>query len=371
MNKTNKITHLTSAHPRYDIRIFLKMCRSLAKHGYTTSLVVADGLGNETKDKVNIIDVGPKEGGRFSRMTKTVDKVFKQAVVLDSDIYHLHDPELIPIGIKLKKLGKLVIFDAHEDLPKQILGKPYLNRVNKIILSRIFTIYEKLVCGKFDAIIAATPIICEKFLKINKKSVNINNFPFLEELDCKVDWNDRCPEVSYIGGIDAIRGIRELVESFNYTKDVRLNLAGAFGEAHVESSVKELPAWSNVNYYGQVERSKVADLLSRSKAGLVTFLPLPNHIDSQPNKMFEYMSAGLPVICSHFPLWKEIIVKNQCGLCVDPNKPRQIAEAINFINENPGLSQEMGRRGREAIESTYNWSQEESKLIELYRDLSK
>lgn len=371
MNNTTKITHLTSAHPRYDIRIFLKMCRSLAKHGYATSLVVADGLGDEVNSQVNIIDVGPKKGGRFSRMTKTVDKVFKQAVLLDSDIYHLHDPELIPIGLKLKKLGKLVIFDAHEDLPKQILGKPYLNGISKVILSTIFTFYEKLVCHKFDAIITATPIIRDKFLKINKNSLDINNFPFREELDLKVDWKEKCSEVSYIGGIDAIRGIQELVEAFNYTNNVKLNLAGVFGESHVESSVKQSSAWSNINFHGQVDRSEIAKILGRSKAGLVTFLPLPNHIDSQPNKMFEYMSAGLPVICSDFPLWKEIIVKNKCGLCVDPNDPKQIAEAINFINENPELSQEMGRKGREAIESTYNWYHEEVKLIELYRVLKK
>jgi len=365
-----KVAHLTSAHPRYDTRIFIKMCSSLASHGYDVSLVVADGSGDEVKNGVSIFNVGLKAGSRLLRMTKTVSRVFEKAKALDADIYHLHDPELMLIGVRFKKLGKKVIFDAHEDLPKQLLGKPYLNKPAKIILSKTFELFERLVCTKFDAIIAATPFIRDKFLSINKMTVDVNNFPILDELSNTTDWLEKHNEVAYVGGIAKIRGIEEIVLSIDDTKNVRLNLAGEFSEKDVEEKVKSHSSWSKVNELGFLNRQQVNELLSRSKAGLVTLHPVINYIDALPVKMFEYMAAGLPVIASDFPLWRDIVEGNNCGLCVDPLDPKAIGEAIQYIIEHPEEAERMGKNGRKTVEEKYNWSIEEQKLLVLYEELS-
>jgi len=364
-----KVTHLTSVHSRYDTRIFLKECSSLAKK-YQVSLIVADGKRDEVKNGVAIYDVG-KAKGRLNRIFQTTKKILKKAIALDSDIYHLHDPELIPIGLKLKKMGKKVIFDAHEDLPKQILTKPYLSPILLRRLSKIIAKYEAWSCSKFDYIVTSTPIIRDKFLQFNPHTLDIKNFPILEELTSEsIKWDEKKNEICYIGGITQSRGIKEIVQALGYIeKDIKLNLAGNFIERDIEKEVKGYKEWSKVKEYGFVDRQKIVQILRDSKVGLVTLHPLISYQESLPIKMFEYMAVGIPVVASNFSLWQEIIDKENCGICVNPLDREEIAKSIEYLLSNPKEAKEMGKRGRDAVLQKYNWRVEEKKLYKIYEDL--
>lgn len=365
-----KICHLTSVHPRYDIRIFFKECRSLAEAGYETALIVADGHGDELSEGVRIYDVGAPKG-RIDRVRRITRCVFEKAISLDAVIYHFHDPELIPVGLKLKRLGKRVIFDSHEDVPKQLLGKAYLNSLSRWILSKGVAVYELWSCRQLDGIVAATPYIREKFFKINAKVIDINNFPMLGELASdEIDWSAKRGLVAYVGGIARIRGNLEIVRAMGLTRtQVRLGLGGVCSEPNFKQELKAEEGWRFVDELGFLDRNGVRELLRYSVAGLVTLRPVVNYLDALPIKMFEYMSAGIPVIASNFPLWREIIEGNDCGLCVDPLNPREIAEAIDFFAENPGRAREMGKNGQRAVNSHYNWGAEKEKLLNFYEAL--
>jgi glycosyltransferase involved in cell wall biosynthesis len=364
-----KICHITSAHNWNDIRIFVKECSSLAKHGFEVSLVAAN-CETQTVNNVKIVGVESIGKGRFFRMRKTSRAIYEKAKSLNADIYHFHDPELLPHGLRLKKAGKKVIYDAHEDLPRQILSKYWINKYLRKIASRVFERYENRIVRKLDFIVTATPHIRDRFLKINKNTIDINNFPLENELSIPTAWADKKAEVCYIGGITQIRGNDVLVDAMEHIDKVTMVMAGPFATEEYGNSLKQKAGWAKVNYQGIVDRNQVALIMSHAKAGMVTFLPLPNHIDAQPNKMFEYMSAGIPVIGSNFPLWKEIIEGNNCGICIDPTNPQDIAKAINSIIQSDSLAEQMGKNGREAVLKKYNWTVEESKLVELYNKVA-
>ncbi len=364
-----RVVHLTSAHPRYDTRIFLKMCRSLAAAGYDTFLVVADGLGDERREEVQILDAG-KSRQRLSRMLAATRRVADRGLALDADLYHIHDPELLPVALRLKRQGKQVIFDAHEDLPRQILSKFYLHPVVRHPIAAVMAGFERFACRRLDAVVGATPIITEKFVAMGVPASNVNNYPILGELESETVAGPKEREVCYVGGIVSTRGIREIVQAVGLShSDVRLTLAGTFVEPDVQNEVERMAGWPRVDALGFLSRDGVRDVLARSMAGLVTLHPTAAFLDSLPIKMFEYMSAGLPVIASNFPLWREIIEGNQCGICVDPMNPAAIAAAIDQLAGNPELAKQMGEKGRRAVYDRYNWGQEEKNLLRLYGSL--
>lgn len=365
-----KVCHLSSAHTRYDIRIYMKECCSLAGAGFAVTYIVADGKGDESKNNVSILDVGVSTG-RINRMLAVTRRVLLKARSVDADIYHLHDPELIPIGLILRRSGKKVIFDAHEDFPKQLLTKPYLNKHLAKCMSHFFSIFERWAFRKFNALVAATPSIQTSLAGLNKYVVDINNYPLPGELSSDtINWELKGNVVCYIGAISSIRGILPLVDAMSLAKsDTTLEIAGKFSEVDIKKQVMRHRAWDKCIDHGLVDRGEVKSILERAFAGIVTFLPVPNHTDSQPNKMFEYMSAGIPVIASNFPLWRDIIDGNNCGVCVDPLDAQAIADAIDMLATNLPLAERMGKNGQRAVVESYNWKVEEVKLVSLYSKL--
>ena len=365
-NTNIKVGFLTSVHPPFDTRIFHKEAKSILKAGYEVTLV-AQHEKDEIVEGIKILSL-PKPRNRIERMTRTVWQVYRKALKIDADIYHFHDPELMPIGLQLKRHGKRVIYDVHEDVPRQILSKDYIPFMLRKPVSMIIEITELNFAKRFDGVVTATPLINRRFLEHAANAVNLKNYPLASELHPAENlWDRKEKVVCYVGGIAEIRGAFEMVEAIGKL-GYKLLLAGNIAPG-IENRLRRLPGWRQVEALGFVDRAGVRATVARSLGGLVLLHPTINYIDALPIKMFEYMSAGIPVIASNFPLWKEIIEGFECGFCVDPLDTEQIAGAIQFIVEHPTEAEQMGKNGRKAVEEKFNWGIEEKKLLDLYSTL--
>jgi glycosyltransferase involved in cell wall biosynthesis len=366
-----RIVHLTTVHPRDDIRIFHKQCVSLAAAGYEVFQVVGDGLGDADCQGVNIVDIGPRPAGRWARMRQQPGAALAAVQRLAPALLHIHDPELLPLAVRVARSGTPVVYDAHEDVPRQILTKQWLPAWARPGLAALFEHYENHQVAKLAAVSAATPHIAARFAKVHACVRAICNYPFLHELAPAEDIPQPPREraVCYVGGLMRTRGLLPMLRALPLVPGVRLLLCGRFEDAALETEARAEPGWAQVDYLGQVGRDAVRAVMARASAGLVTLLPMPSYLDSLPIKMFEYMSAGLPVIASDFPLWRGIVGEAGCGLCVDPASPVAIAEAIRQVLDHPSQAQAWGEAGRRAVHQHYHWPRAEAELRTLYAQL--
>jgi glycosyltransferase involved in cell wall biosynthesis len=357
-----------------DVRVFGKECVSLAKAGYKVYLI-SPNAKDAVVDGVQIIGVPYSHSDTFSRLFILPRLLYKCALKVDADIYHFNDPASLFYGYKLKLRGKKVIFDSFEDHPTLILEYRRIPLFIKKIISKIYTWYENRMCSKFDGIIMCYHWTQERLSKICHNNQLIFNFPIIKEEKKNIvnHSNEHGFSLCYAGLLSEMWNIESIVLSLSKLNGVSLNLAG-HGGIQLVKRLEGLEVWSRVNYLGKISHDKVHELIySRSNVGiaLLDYIPLTkgNIGNLSNNKLFEYMLAGLPVICTDFILWKEIIEKNQCGICIPPKNEEALSNAISFLIENPAIAKSMGENGRKCVLERYNWSVEEKKLLSLYDNL--
>lgn len=365
-----KVCHISSVHKSNDVRIFHKECCSLSNAGHEVSLVIANAK-SEVVNGVKIIGVQSKVNSRILRVIKTVYHVYQVAKKENAQIYHLHDPELLLIALFLKSKNSKVIFDSHEDLPRQLLTKHWIPKLLRKTLSFLVEHFENFIIKRIDGVVAATPFIRDRFLKTNSKTIDVNNYPILKELISEYPTNSiKENAIVYVGGITNERGIFELIKALPLCNaNIKLNLAGEFSHSAIFNKASNTKGWEKVNYKGFLNRSQIKELLNQSKAGIVTLHPTLNYLDSLPIKMFEYMACELPVIVSNFPYWQKLLENFNCAIFVNPLNEHEIADAIDYILSHPMEAKLMGERGKKAVIEKFNWEVEEQKLIHFYNQL--
>lgn len=369
-----KICVLTTVHQAYDGRIYHKQCKSLKKAGYDVTLLAPKPDKMIKDDGINLIPI-EKPKNELKRFLHAF-KVFKLAKETKADLYHFHDPELIPVGVLLRIFTrKPVIFDVHEHYPNAIMSKKYLKPWLKKPIRLAYEVIEKLSLPILSGVIYTTEEIGKRYKSYT--SCKIENYPLTDMFPPLQKVKGDHHTLLYLGGITRIRGIEELIDGFAKVAierpEAKLLFVGGFEsdsfEREIKQKVKEHHLEEKVQFKGKVPYEQIEGYLSTASIGIIPYLPVPNHLVCLPNKLFEYMAAGVAVISSDFPHYRKVVESSSSGLLIDPESPQSIAKAMISLLDDATLTDEMGQNGRVAFETKYNWNSEEEKLVAFYRKI--
>lgn len=339
--------------------------------GYDVSLVARGECREE--DNVHVIGIGDAPSSRLKRILGYARKVYKEALKLDCDIYHFHDPELLPYALKLKRKGKRVIFDSHECYPMQISSKEYLPRLLARIIASVYFRYETHVVRRIDGVV----VCCEteerfSFLGRARRVAYVNNYPKLSDVQYSEEYKPAFEKrnICYSGSLTYIRGVKHIAEAA-LESHVHLHLAGAFSPEEFREEVMSLADDDTIKYHGYLNKTQLNEFYRNCAIGMCTLLPVGqyNKTHNLSTKAYEYMGMGMPMILSDFPYNRSFMEKHKVGLLVDPENVSDIAEKINYLFSHFDEAVEMGKRGREAFEKEFNWGVAEKELLDLYKSI--
>ncbi|MEN2667732.1 glycosyltransferase [Listeria aquatica] len=370
-----KILIASSVHVWFDTRIYYKEALSLLNAGFEVEIIAREFEGEfspqvDPRIKLTVLKKS------LSRI-QAIKAVYQKAINSEADIIHLHDPELLYVGAKLKKKksSMKVIFDMHENFPKAIESKEWLPKILRKSFKKIISFLEPKFLNQMSGVIFAEKSY-KKDYSLQVKTVDIYNLPhdpgFMEHN------KNALFTMTYVGGITKIRGAMEMIQLVHFMRSkqkkvVQLRLIGPIDEG----LKKTLQNYSithgidqQIQFLGRLGYREIWEELRQTDLGLCLLHPVPNYVESLPTKFFEYMAAGVPIVASNFPLWEEFFAINHVGLTCSPYQIEQLAGELAEIIETDDLLKFWANEGRRRFLEDYCWEQEEAKLIAFYKEVS-
>ena len=372
MSRQRKVVHITTVHDAFDIRIFHKECKTLARAGYDVVLIVPHAR-SERVDGVRIRAV-PRPRTRLQRMTRTVWQVFREAAREGAPVVHFHDPELIPAGLLLKMRGKRVVYDVHEDYATSIRHKAYLPRIVRRPLAWLWGRIEGWLTKPFRIVLAE-----RYYTRRFPDGIPVLNYPVRKpssRAGPPAGERPRAIRLLYTGSVTKDRGALYYAQIVALADDVEVFIVGRCSrELADEMRLAAGPGSRRLHIEGEdafVPHERIEEYYAQGSwtAGLALFPPSPHYEEKELTKFFEYMAAGIPILCSNFPVWKSLVEESGVGLCADPGQTEAVSRAIRWLAENPEEATRMGQRGQELVRTLYNWDTQAERLLALYEELA-
>ena len=300
-----------------------------------------------------------------------------------ADVYHAHDLNTLPAAyLARRQTGGMVIYDSHELYlerntlqPPRRLGKYSLSRLEAFLIRRadlVITVNRAIAHELAQRYQISTPLVILNAPSKNRASLDINSG--MNNLRKILNVNPEHQLLLYSGSITFGRGLEKVIESLQLLPSCHFVMLG-YGSADYINQLKilsqQMGVESQISLFGPVPFDEVTRYASSADLGIA---PIYNvclsYFFCSPNKLFEYIAAGLPVVGSNFPELKRIIEGYQIGKTFNPEGPKDIANAINYVLSDPKRYKTMKKNAQKAA-MVFNWENESKKLLEIYKSLEK
>jgi len=363
-----RVIHVTSTHGAMDTRIFWRECRSLSRAEFDVHIVAHD-VPCQYFDGVHFVEL-PERFTRLSLLTQPY-RAAAFLAELEGDIYHFHDPDLLPVAGLMSRRDKVTIYDCHEWYHEVFPYKGYTRVVTKVV-QFAYSVVEKQVLPNLGAIVTPTKELAAVYEGKAKMTAPIVNFAPLDLHEGDDPENIRQEyDLIHVGTLSKPR--------LSFMLDIvrELHRRGRESTLLLLGISAELQAWiesqSDVaDFVTGVERipgEQVPRVLRTARIGLNYHPYQPRFMVAIPMKVFEYMRYGLPFVSSALPPLQRILGDTDAGILVESNDVTAFADAISTLLDDEKALAAMGDHGQECVEHACNWEAESSKLIDLYNML--
>jgi glycosyltransferase involved in cell wall biosynthesis len=367
-----------------------KEARTLTAAGYAVTVVAeldAALPASARRDGYDVVRVGRGPArAPIVRFREYERRLIQALIATRPEILHAHDSNALgPVATVAARLRIPFVYDAHElwlGRPRRGRGRLYF-----ALYRAYYAWLERRWLHRAAAWITVTPPIVrhlEHRYRIGPVTL-VPNYPELAELAVggPISFSElvgpvRLPSsadvVLYLGGLMAGRGLEQLVTAVGRMPAtahlVLLGEGGSAGSLRRQAEAEGVAA--RVHFLPPVAPDRVVSAAAGASLGVSPYQPSSlNYRYSLPNKIFQCMAAGIPVVASDFPQVREVVEETGAGRCVDSTDPAAIGAAVSAILGDPVLRRAMGAAGRQAIESRFNWDVSAAALMAVYERVSR
>lgn len=387
------VCFLTTARSPFSPILLAKEAASLRATGHQVTIIAPLAAGESATDPraarlgLRIVPLDRMSESRRRKLL-TLPKLLKLALREPCDVYQALEPQCLLVGAIAKLLRRrALIYDSREHYPLALAVNTGLGPRLTRLLKAFFTLFEATLVVLFaDHVFAVDQGCLERFQRLHfgKPVSLLTNYPRRDFGDHESPARPAPPTPGdafhfvYTGFtrrrnavFESIRAVALLRErGFN----VKVTFTGMNGDPDYLSECRALAARLQVadavSLLGYVQQEEIAELLTGADCGSLLYYATPyTAYATHPVKLFEYMAFSLPVICSSLPNMSQMVLRERCGLVVDPRNPESIAEALAQLIQHPEMAAQFGANGRRAFLDHYNWEALEPSYLAVYQRL--